>query len=183
MGVQIMISFEHEMNSVTHVQTNRNEYVLSSVAGLLFLFQILVLFFHSNFWTNLIILGIGWLLLIPSFFLIMMSANSLRKYRNLQKGADCPETTSLVRHGTYAVARHPLYLGWMFMSAALAMISQYWLSGILSLIVIPSVLALTRLEDNSNATKFGEEYSRYQKEVPLMNIFVGLWRYRRERVS
>ncbi len=172
----IMKAQRQEMSSDLHEQTKAGDYLISSVAGLLFLFQLLLLFFFFNAGLNVILLGIGWILLIPSFLLLTLPANILRKYGNAPEEESWVHTISLVNRGAYAIIRHPLYLGWIMMSLALVLVSQYWLSAFLSGIIFPLVLTEIHREDEFNEIKFGQEYSRYQQDVPMLNVFAGLWR-------
>ncbi len=165
-----------EMNSDLHAEMKRSDYLISSMAGLLFLFQLLLLLFFFNAGLNVILLGIGWILLIPSFLLLTLPASILRRYGNAPEEESWVHTTALVNRGAYAVIRHPLYLGWIMMSLALVLVSQYWLSAFFSGIIIPLVLTEIHREDEFNEIKFGQEYSRYQHDVPMLNVFAGLWR-------
>jgi len=177
MAMLMMKTQRQEMNSDLHAQMKTVGYFISSLAGLLFLFQLLLLFFSFNAGLNVILLGIGWILLIPSFLLLTLSANTLRKYGNSPEEESWVRTTSLVTRGPYGIARHPLYLGWIMMSLALVLVSQYWLSAFFSGIIIPLVLTEIRREDKYSEVKFGQEYTHYQQDVPMLNVFAGLRRY------
>jgi len=183
MAMLMMKAQRPEMNSDLHVQMRTSDYYILSVTGLLFLFQLLLLFFFFNAGLNVILLGVGWILLIPTFLLLTLSANILRRYGNAVEGKSRFHTTSLVNRGAYAIIRHPLYLGWIMMSLALVLVSQYWLSAFFSGIMIPLVLTEIQREDKFNEIKFGQEYCQYQQDIPMLNVFAGLWRYyaRRER--
>ena len=177
MAMLVMEAQRHEMNSDLHAQMRISYYYISSVTGLLFLLQLLLPFFLFNAGLNVILLGVGWILLIPSFLVLTLSADILRRYGNAVEGESWVRTTSLVNRGVYAIIRHPLYLGWIMMSLALALVSQYWLSAFFSGIIIPLILTEIQREEEFNKVKFGQEYCRYQQDVPMLNVFSGLWRY------
>ncbi|MFW9960924.1 MAG: methyltransferase family protein [Candidatus Thorarchaeota archaeon] len=158
---------------------NPSENAIESAAGLSFLLQLLLLFYFDNFGLNIIVFGIGWLMLIPSFLLLTLSLMTLRSYGNVPDGKSLLDTTAIVTKGVYGIIRHPLYAGYMLMSISLALISQSWFSGLCAVIVIPLVVIIIHREEKANSTKFLEQYTQYQKEVPLLNIFKGIWLYYR----
>jgi len=171
------------MTSDSSSRKNRFDIAIESIAGLLFLMQIILLFYFDNFGLNILIFGIGWLMIIPSFLLLTLPLRSLSNYSNLSDEGKTDDETLVVKKGIYGIVRHPLYVGWMLMSISLILISQSWLSMICALIIVPLILIIISHEDRTNTIRFGEEYSQYQKEVPLVNIFSGIWRYhRRKRV-
>jgi protein-S-isoprenylcysteine O-methyltransferase Ste14 len=157
--------------------TNVYDNTAISVAGLLFLFQLIDLFYYDNFSLNIILLGIGWILLIPSFLIICLSITALRAYGNAPKTRSLVDTTLIVTKGIYRIIRHPLYVGWILMATSLASVSQSCVSALCAAIIIPLAIVSIIREDESNIAKFGDAYVQYQQEVPLMNIFKGLRRY------
>ena len=150
---------------------------IESTAGLSFLLQLLLLFYFDNYELNIILFGIGWLMLIPSFLLLSLSLMALNAYGDIPDGRSLVDTTAIVTKGVYGIIRHPLYLGYMLMSISLALISQSWFSAICALTVIPLVMIIIRREEKANSIKFPEQYLQYQKEVPRVNIFKGVWMY------
>lgn len=164
------------MNSDTKVSVRKPEYVISSIAGILLLLQILLLSFYFNPELNLILLGIGWIMLVPSFLLLMLPAGVLDVFALPTEGQSCSTTEVLKVRGPYSYVRHPLYIGWMLISISLALVSQFWISIFFSIYIIPLVIMLIVLEERSNILKFGDEYLDYQIEVPMVNILAGIFR-------
>jgi protein-S-isoprenylcysteine O-methyltransferase Ste14 len=160
------------MNSGKKVTMSREEFVTSSFAGILLLFQILSIAFFFNPQLNLILLGIGWTMLIPSFLFLMLPAQTLGLFDSDSTKDDEP----LMKSGLYGYVRHPLYIGWIFLSLSLALISQIWLNALLSVLIIPQVVFVMRLEEKRNLEKFSNEYPQYQREVPMVNVFAGIRR-------
>jgi protein-S-isoprenylcysteine O-methyltransferase Ste14 len=158
------------------------EYAISSIAGILFLIQVLSLAFIFNPQMNLVLLGVGWVMLIPSFSLLMLAAN-IRGLFNTQSKQEKSGNELLEKRGIYAIVRHPAYLGWILMSLSIALICQFWSSILLSALVIPLVVLMINLEEKRNALKFNDEYVLYQTEVPMMNIFLGMWRKKMQKRS
>ena len=99
-----------------------------------------------------------------------------RRKGGIPKGKAYVATTKVVTTGIYRIVRHPQYLAGIFLSLALILISQHWL---VLIIGIPPVLILyknTFDEDRKNISKFGNEYRRYMKRVPRLNIILGILR-------
>jgi protein-S-isoprenylcysteine O-methyltransferase Ste14 len=160
------------MNSGKRMPMKREEFATSSFAGILLLFQILCLAFFFNPQLNLILLGIGWTMLIPSFLFLMLPANTL----GLFDSDSAKDDESLIKSGLFGYVRHPLYIGWIFLSLSLALISQIWFSALFFILIIPQVVFVMRLEEERNLERFSDEYLKYQSEVPMVNIFAGIWR-------
>ena len=154
---------------------------IESTASLLFLLQLIFLFYFDNFGLNIFILGIGWLMLVPSFLLLNLSFMALRTYGKILDERGLADTTVIIRKGVYGIVRHPLYLGWILMSISLLLITQNWLSSLCGIILTFLVVIIIRHEDMTNVLKFGNDYLQYQNEVPLVNILRGLWRYSRRK--
>lgn len=163
---------------------NPSDNAIESLSGLLFLLQLLLLFYFDNYELNVIIFGLGWILLIPSFLLQTLSLRALSVYGHIPEGKSLVSTTMIVTKGVYGIIRHPLYVGYMLMSISLALISQSWFSGLCAVTIVPLVMILLRREEKTNLTKFLEQYTQYQKEVPPVNIFKGIWKhYKRDAIS
>lgn len=91
-------------------------------------------------------------------------------------GQSCVDTTVLVDSGIYAVVRHPMYASWIILSLALVLLSQHWLSVVLSCIATLFLYYDAWREDQSLILKFGQAYKNYMDRVPRANILVGIYR-------
>ncbi len=70
----------------------------------------------------------------------------------------------LVRHGIYAVIRHPLYLSVMVGAMGWALAWQSWPASLAAASLIPFFLAKARREERWLREKF-PEYADYQRQV------------------
>lgn len=80
----------------------------------------------------------------------------------------------LIKKGIYALVRHPMYLGGMFLFLAMVCFLQHW---IMILLVSINLLLIHRsmIEgDRINEDKFGDDYVQYMKQVPRMNMIIGI---------
>ena len=75
----------------------------------------------------------------------------------------------LVRRGPYSLVRHPVYtgLGLHFAGACLATGNLVLIAGTL-LVTFPAFYLRARAEERLLRDRFGEEYERYAREVPML---------------
>ena len=86
------------------------------------------------------------------------------------------KTKVLVTSGVYSIVRHPQFLAGILLSLACALLSQHW---VVILLFIPPLIG-TYIDalraDKSLIEKFGDEYKRYMKKVPRLDLFNGALR-------
>ena len=114
---------------------------------------------------------IGWTVFGIGVLLYIMSVLTLRR-----KGVD-----KIIDTGIYGIVRHPMYLGAMMMFFSHVLLGQNWLAAIGSAVAIVCCYMIILSGDQRNIEKFGDEYKRYMKEVPRMNISLGIIRLLRRR--
>jgi hypothetical protein len=88
--------------------------------------------YSYNFLGITILTLIGWVLLIPGFLLISLSETTLKKNPSTDTLIEAKRVDNLLRHS--------FSIGWMMMSVALALISQYWLSIFFMGIQLPLIM-------------------------------------------
>jgi len=90
----------------------------------------------------------------------------------------------LIKKGVFAVVRHPMYLGGMFLFLAMACFLPHW-SMILLVSINLFLIYRSMLDgDRSNVDKFGDDYVQYMDQVPRMNMIAGiyeLWQRKRDK--
>jgi protein-S-isoprenylcysteine O-methyltransferase Ste14 len=92
---------------------------------------------------------------------------------------DTHETVIVIREGPYRIIRHPGHLAEMSYFSLLPILLSRWvpftvMAGISIVILITGYVYMIREEDNFNIRKWGEEYTKYMKELPAVNFFKGL---------
>lgn len=88
--------------------------------------------------------------------------------------ASITEDQILVQTGPYRIIRHPAYLGYLLMALGVAL--GYWsLAGILSviLLILPSVIYRSGVEERMLAAHFGKEYQLFAKKTK--RLIPGIW--------
>ncbi len=105
------------------------------------------------------------------------------KYGGVKKGQNFLNTTKLVDTGIYAIIRHHFWLTWILLSVAFALLSQFIIMILLSLLVSGLVYIETFHLDKRLIIKFGEDYNVCKKKVPRMNIVLGLIKYYKKQIK
>ncbi|HLZ32130.1 MAG TPA: isoprenylcysteine carboxylmethyltransferase family protein [Chloroflexota bacterium] len=84
------------------------------------------------------------------------------------------EHHELHTNGPYRITRHPIYTGILGMQLGSALIAGY--GGVLVALLVSSAVFLVRIprEEKLMLKTFGEQYARYQREVPPLVPFLHL---------
>jgi protein-S-isoprenylcysteine O-methyltransferase Ste14 len=122
---------------------------------------------------------VGWALLVAGLALIAFPLLLLPKRGKAPQGGGVTQTTVVVRSGLYGVIRHPLYLGWILVFFAMILIAQHWLVVLLAVPGVVCTYLITIQEERRLVSRFGEEYVRYIKDVPRLNVLAGVVRMAR----
>ena len=86
----------------------------------------------------------------------------------------------LATAGPYAYTRNPLYLGsFLIAVGALLMARSLSLTVLFALLVVPLYMTVMSREETALAEKFGDEYRRYRRAVPLFFPRLSPWGYDR----
>jgi protein-S-isoprenylcysteine O-methyltransferase Ste14 len=161
--------------------------ILSYIAAVLIIFQIILSFFLYNHGGLGILRNFGLVLLLISAVFIWFPIVILRRKGGVPEEKSYfpspwkPHTTVLVDSGIYAVVRHPQYLAGIFFSFSLIIIAQQWLITIIGIVAIVSTYGFTIRADQECVEKFGDSYKRYMKSVPRLNILMGIVQLTRRR--
>ncbi|UCH04635.1 MAG: 4Fe-4S binding protein [Candidatus Thorarchaeota archaeon] len=119
---------------------------------------------------------IGCVILVLGLLFVFSSLMYFRRRGKPVEGRGVMATTVLVESGTYGIVRHPQFLGAVLMMCASILISQHWF---FVLVGVPPILSMHIWVQNSEElliAKFGDDYKRYMRRVPRMNLFLGILR-------
>ena len=94
-------------------------------------------------------------------------------HRPAQALATGTATRELIQHGPYAFVRHPIYLSYWLVFAAVILVYRTWTPLILLAMTLASFSRRARQEEIALAERFGEEWNAYAARVP---IFLPRWR-------
>lgn len=75
---------------------------------------------------------------------------------------------NLETRGVYSMVRHPQYLGWILSHVGLSLLLCAWYSMLFTPILVTLIYLISRKEEDELTKEFGEEYTDYQKRVPML---------------
>ena len=94
---------------------------------------------------------------------------TLLSWRQLFVGHGVLGNQELVTGGAYSVVRHPVYLGALLIWSGLSLcFLSPAAAAITALYVLPAYLLYIRSEEAMMLDSFGDRYSRYRREVPML---------------
>ena len=159
-----------------------NPYVLSSVASVLTVAQvILAFFFHAPF--SEVLQWVGWICLWTAGVFGVLPIYTLRRKGGVPQGESYVKTTRLVDSGIYAIVRHPQGgVAWLLINLGVMLVAQHWLIAVLGLASMPLVYLDAIKADQYAIEKFGDDYRRYMEKVPRVNFISGILRLIQRRV-
>ena len=119
--------------------------------------------------------GTNWILICFAVFLLGVGTVievRCRKFLSLATLVGIPELNPdgsksvLLKDGIYGKVRHPRYAGATLGLLSMALFSNYLAPYILLLIWLPTLYLVVFLEEKELLIRFGEEYRKYQRNVP-----------------
>ncbi|MDX1797739.1 MAG: hypothetical protein R3255_03740 [Candidatus Lokiarchaeia archaeon] len=165
------------INNKVKTKVHWKSYILSIIYWPIIATQIVLVFFYYNFYQFDIFHWLGWGSL--GLFLVIggLPKKAFKKYGDTEEGKSYLHTTKLVDKGIFGIIRHPYWLCWIILSISVTLISQHIIMIILTIIVLPIIYFETFSLDKGLIAKFGEDYKKYKKRVPRMNLILGLMKY------
>ncbi len=121
---------------------------------------LLAVFFRGRYSPVIMIAGMV-LMLVGA---VVALAGAMALGRNLTPFPKPSDSAQLVRHGIYAVIRHPLYTSVIAVAIGWALVWQSWPALLAAAMLIPFFQAKARREERWLREKFSE-YAEYEKRV------------------
>jgi protein-S-isoprenylcysteine O-methyltransferase Ste14 len=118
----------------------------------------------------------GWTVFAIGLFIGGMAQRGFTEKGGAARKQEWFKTKVLVDSGIYGAVRHPIYLSFVLLATAPMLISQHWLSVMLGLPSIAYLYYSMLAEEKLNTRKFGDEYLRYMRRVPRVNLLLGIIR-------
>ncbi len=164
---------------VYRIATTKNRLkVVMTPVGVLIWFSLSVLFIFASLWVDKALslrlplsppsnIFASVPLLVIGTALCLITVSSFVRARGSPVPLNPPN--KLLTTGLYSQIRNPMHLGWILMLFGLGILLK---SGSLIFIFTPvfillDVLYLKTMEEKEMEKKFGEEYLRYKKNVPM----------------
>ncbi len=82
----------------------------------------------------------------------------------------------LIKTGVYSPVRHPEFLGHVFVIVSMIFFAQTAISFVTGVALLLMLWIAIVGEERKNIDKFGKEYVEYMKDVPRLNIIIGIIR-------
>jgi len=100
--------------------------------------------------------------------LIIIGINFAKRARKIYKVKSLDETSSkLITHGIFKLIRHPVYSAWGIIFIGAAIISDSFISLLISLLILIILEIHAMLEENLILIpKFGKSYENYKRKTP-----------------
>jgi protein-S-isoprenylcysteine O-methyltransferase Ste14 len=173
---------EIEMKRFQDFVYGLNPWLLSSIAGVLTVAQIVLAFMLRRIGSEALEWA-GWICLWTSAIFGMLPIITFRRKGGVAKGQSYIKTTVLVDTGIYAIVRHPQGgTAWLLINLGVMLIAQHWTSVVLGLASLVLVYADASKADQYCIEKFGDAYRRYMERVPRVNLVAGIVRLLRHRM-
>jgi protein-S-isoprenylcysteine O-methyltransferase Ste14 len=151
-------------------------HLLAWIWSALLILQMILAFFFSDPKIQALRVA-GWVIWALGTAFALLPILTLRTKGGVPKGKNYMKTTTLVRTGIYAIARHPQggTAGILF-NVALPLIGQHWLLVVLAAVGTILIYIDTFKSDEACIEKFGQEYVGYMQQVPRVNFLAGILR-------
>jgi protein-S-isoprenylcysteine O-methyltransferase Ste14 len=129
--------------------------------------------------VRLPVVGLGLGLFAVSLAVRLTAIRALGKFWSLH--LEIRDGHRLVTEGIYRYVRHPAYLAIMLEVVALPVVGGCWFTLLFAVLAyIPMLLLRWHTEEREMVAKFGEQYQRYQREVPAFLPWRGARRKREQ---
>jgi protein-S-isoprenylcysteine O-methyltransferase Ste14 len=122
---------------------------------------------------------VGWALICSSIGMFVIAMLSLR--RGGKPAAGWENTTELTKRGIHGLVRHPMQLGGIVGACGMILVNPTLPVLVFSAVSATCFALGVRAEDQFNIAKFGEPYRTYMRQVPALNLPVGIWKRLRTR--
>jgi len=164
------------MHSITETLYGAPRFLLSSVASVLTVAQIILAFFLNGAGPEAA-KWIGWICVWTSGVFGILPIIQFRRKGGVGRGQSYMKTTALVDSGIYSVVRHPQGgTAWLLLNLGVMLIAWHWSSAVLGLPSMALAYADSFKADQYCIEKFGDPYKRYIERVPRTNVIAGIIR-------
>jgi protein-S-isoprenylcysteine O-methyltransferase Ste14 len=114
---------------------------------------------------------IPWYVNIPLGIMLLVLSFTLSRSGLKMVFGDKRETPHVITQGVFSIVRHPIYLGSILAYAGLSCMTLSIPSFALLIIIIPFYHYISRYEEKLLIRRFGDEYSKYLRKVPMLLPF------------
>jgi len=159
------------------------DFVPVTLVSILFISQIIVGFCLLSGVSQIEVLayvGVG-LYVFSGLVFGWLPVFEFRRKGGVKRGKSYIHTTQLVDTGIYSIVRHPQYVTFILWAIAGMLLFQHWIVVLLGIPIFPLTYIDLIKADKDAIEKLGDDYKRYMKRVPRMNLLLGILRLLRQR--
>ena len=99
--------------------------------------------------------------------ILMIAGWSARSGLNVVFG-EARQEPRVIREGVFSIVRHPIYLGAILVYLSLLVFSFSIAAVLIWVVIIGFYYSLCRYEEKLLTAKFGDDYTTYMREVPML---------------
>ncbi len=118
----------------------------------------------------------GLLTLLLAVCFIFIPFFSLKKDGAPRQGDTYMQSTRVVTNGIYSIVRHPMYLGYMFLTVGFTFLTIHWITIVFAVVAFFFYNRQINLEEMELQERFGQTYRDYCLMTPKLNFLFGLGR-------
>ena len=159
------------------------DFVPVTLVSILFISQIIVGIYLVSGVSQIEVLayvGVG-LYVFSGLVFGWLPVFEFRRKGGVSRGESYIHTTQLVDTGIYSIVRHPQYVTFILWAIAGMLLFQHWIVVLLGIPIFPLTYIDLIKADKDAIEKLGDDYKRYMKRVPRMNLLLGILRLLRQR--
>jgi len=159
------------------------DFVPVTLVSILFISQIIVGIYLVSGVSQIEVLayvGVG-LYVFSGLVFGWLPVFEFRRKGGVKRGKSYIHTTQLVDTGIYSIVRHPQYVTFILWAIAGMLLFQHWIVVLLGIPIFPLTYIDLIKADKDAIEKLGDDYKRYMKRVPRMNLLLGILRLLRQR--
>jgi protein-S-isoprenylcysteine O-methyltransferase Ste14 len=147
------------------------EHIIGDMGQLICLLVFLGVWIIDNFFLKISIIlanPISLVIRIPLGIGIFIIAGWLARSGLRVVFGEVRQEPRVIREGVFSIVRHPIYLGAMLVYLGLLVFSFSVAAAFIWVVIIGFYYFLCRHEEKLLTTKFGDDYTTYMREVPML---------------
>ena len=143
------------------------------------LIQLISLFLYFNVFGLTFLMVLGWGVMLFSFMLGQMGVSAMRKEGQHPNKKTFIRSKRFVQTEIFSLVRQPGHLSWLIFSCSLILLSQHWLVALAGIAAMRMMVFQSLKDDRDSRRFFGEKYEEYARQVPRLNLVLGMKEARR----
>lgn len=160
--------FDHERQKNREDLAGEHKY--GDMGQIIFLIIFIVIWIADSFvlnYSNFISKHVAFYVRIPLGIITLIISGYLAKSGLNIVFSEVREEPDVIRKGVFGITRHPIYLSSILFYLSLLIFTLSIISAIVWIIIVLFYHFISRYEEKLLVEKYGEDYVKYMKEVPM----------------